>query len=442
MKYLIISELNRNHFLFLTYFIISTIRLIVKRYIISAKDIVETFNKYYVYSLSDLLSIIPFIIIKVRSKGLSKDIQIDKEINNIEKIRLSDNLNGDKSRVESSINIEYIYSDVNEENTQRRSKRIIKLTIITSIFEFLSCYLNVTYNIIINNGNFQIKKIKINSIMLFNILFKWALSIPILRSPIYKHHYLSLGINLVFLIGLVVYDVLGIENNESIFYLFMKIIRVILYSFEDVISKILLSIDSFSPYIYLLYRGICVNILSFLYSVVFIFVKLPDKNGVKSIVFTRFGKIYENRINILLYILLFFNEYIMNLNLYFIIDKFSPIHFAVASILENFGSLLISIIYREIAILEFFIKLAIYFILILAAFVYNEFIILNFCGFQKQTKYSLLKMANTEKNNSISINNNNNNDNDLFSEDENLNEIINNEENLNSSNDNESTENN
>ena len=192
----------------------------------------------------------------------------------------------------------------------------------------------------------------------------------------------------------------------------------------------------------LFYRGICVNILSFLYSVVFIFVKLPDKNGVKSIVFTRFGKIYENRINILLYILLFFNEYIMNLNLYFIIDKFSPIHFAVASILENFGSLLISIIYREIAILEFFIKLAIYFILILAAFVYNEFIILNFCGFQKQTKYSLLKMANTEKNNSISINNNNNNDNDLFSEDENLNEIINNEENLNSSNDNESTENN
>ena len=134
----------------------------------------------------------------------------------------------------------------------------------------------------------------------------------------------------------------------------------------------------------------------------------------------------------------------MNLNLYFIIDKFSPIHFAVASILENFGSLLISIISGEIGIAEFFIKLAIYFILILAALVYNEFIILNFCGFQKQTKYSLLKMANTEKNNSISINNNNNNnDNDLFSEDEiDKNEIINNEENFNSSNDNESTENN
>ena len=252
-----------------------------------------------------------------------------------------------------------------------------------------------------------------------------------------------MGINSLFLIGLVIYDILGIENNESYFYLFMKILKVILYSFEDVFAKILLSIDSFSPYIYLFYRGICVNILALLYSVIFIFIKLPDENGVKSIVFTRFGKIYKNKLNILLYILLFFIEYVLNLNLYFIIDKFSPIHFAVASIMENFGSLLISIISGEIGIAEFFIKLAIYFILILAALVYNEFIILNFCGFQKHTKASLLKMANIEKNNSISISNNNNNDNDLFSEDEiDKNEIINNEENLNLNNDDESKENN
>ena len=443
MKYLIISELNRNHFLFLSYFIIATIKMIVKRYITSTDDIIKTFHDYYIDSLSDFLSIIPLIIIKVRSKGLPRNDQIENEVKSIEKIHLTENASVSKSRAESSVNIEYIYSDINEKNYQRRIKRIIKLTIVVSIFEFLACYLNVTYNIITKSGNFIIKKIKINSIMLFNIFSKWALSVVILRLAIYKHHYLCFGINSVFLIGLVIYDILGIENNESYFYLFMKILKVILYSFEDVFAKILLSIDSISPYIYLFYRGICVNILALLYSVIFIFIKLPDENGVKSIVFTRFGKIYKNKLNILLYILLFFIEYVLNLNLYFIIDKFSPIHFAVASIMENFGSLLISIIRGEIGISEFFIKLAIYFILILAALVYNEFIILNFCGFQKHTKASLLKMANIEKNNSISISNNNNNDNDLFSEDEiDKNEIINNEENLNLNNDDESKENN
>ena len=443
MKYLIISELNRNHFLFLSYFIIATIKMIVKRYITSTDDIIKTFHDYYIDSLSDFLSIIPLIIIKVRTKGLSRNDQIENEVKSIEKIHLTENASVSKSRAESSVNIEYIYSDINEKIYQRRIKRIIKLTIVVSIFEFLACYLNVTYNIITKSGNFIIKKIKINSIMLFNIFSKWALSVVILGLAIYKHHYLCLGINSVFLIGLVIYDILGIENNESYFYLFMKILKVILYSFEDVFAKILLSIDSISPYIYLFYRGICVNILALLYSVIFIFIKLPDENGVKSIVFTRFGKIYKNKLNILLYILLFFIEYVLNLNLYFIIDKFSPIHFAVASIMENFGSLLISIISGEIGIAEFFIKLAIYFILILTALVYNEFIILNFCGFQKHTKASLLKMANIEKNNSISISNNNNNDNDLFSEDEiDKNEIINNEENLNLNNDDESKENN
>ena len=63
MKYIIFSELNRNHFLFLTYLIITLIKDIDKRYIINTGDIVDTFNKYYLYTLSDFFSIIPFIII-------------------------------------------------------------------------------------------------------------------------------------------------------------------------------------------------------------------------------------------------------------------------------------------------------------------------------------------------------------------------------------------
>ena len=106
----------------------------------------------------------------------------------------------------------------------------------------------------------------------------------------------------------------------------------------------------------MLYRGIFVNSLTFVFSFIFIFVKLPDDKGEKSCIFTRFWKVYENKLNILLYIILFFVVYLYNQNVLLIIDKFSPIHYAVATVLENFGSLLISIIYGNITTGDFFLN--------------------------------------------------------------------------------------
>ena len=135
MNYLIFSKLNRNHFLFLSYFIISIIKDIVNRYITTTKDLIQTFNKYYINSLSDFLSIIPLIIIKVRSKGIS--------IKNRESFR--DN--------KSDYFLKHIYINANK----KRRKRIIKLSILVAILDFLALYINVTYNIIIATTNIKIK---------------------------------------------------------------------------------------------------------------------------------------------------------------------------------------------------------------------------------------------------------------------------------------------
>ena len=236
----------------------------------------------------------------------------------------------------------------------------------------------------------------------------------ILHLPIYKHHYLSLIINLIFLVLFIISHVLNINDPKTYLYDLKRLISVFLYSLEDVYAKILLSFNSISPYSFLFYREIFLNILSILYSIVFIFVELPDEKGIKSIVFTRFWKVYENKLNILLYIILFFVVYLYNQNVLLIIDKFSPIHYAVATVLENFGSLIISIIYGNITTGEFFLKLVIYFILIIAALVFNEFIVLTFCGFQKYTHLFLLKEANKDLELTIL----NNNENELFPEDE------------------------
>ena len=392
MKYLIFSKLNKKYFLFLSYFIFSIVKDIVNRHIASIDDIIQTFNKYYVNTLSDLLSIIPLIIIKVRSKSIStenREIQKDFRKNSA---------------------LKYIYANYNK----KRTKRILKLSILVSIFDFVALYLNVTFTIIVTITKFPFKKNILTSDILFNVISKFALSALILRLPIYKHHYLSLIVNLIFLILSLLYDILNMPTPNTYLYDLKRLLSVFLYSLEDVYAKILLSYDSISPYTYLFYRGIFLNVFSFLYSFVFIFVEFPDKNGNYSIIFTRFWKVYEDKLNILLYIIQLFVVYLYNQNVLLIIDKFSPIHYAVATVLENLGTLFISLIYGKVELPEFFSRLIIYFILILAALVFNEFIILNFCGFQKYTHLFLTKEADKD----LELTIYKDNENELYQEDE------------------------
>ena len=362
------------------------IRNIVNSKIKTSKDVIQTFHKYYISSLSDLLSIIPLIIIKVRSKSISYFKGLRK----------------DSSKK--------YYTKANK----KRKMRIIKLSILISILDFLALYINVTYNIIITAAKFVIKKVTISSDVFFNVISKFALSTLILHLPIYRHHYLSLAINIILLIVFLIFDILKITEAKEIIFGLKRIISLVLYSLEDIYAKILLSYDSISPYTYLFYRGIYLNILSLLYSIIFIFVKLPDEKGVKSCIFTRLWKVYEHRLNILLYIILLFVNYLFNQNVLLIIDKFSPIHYAVGTVLETFGSFLITTFDGKVEVGEFFYKFVIYFISILAALIYNEIIVLNFCGFQKYTHLFLLKKANKDLELTII----NNNDNELIPEEE------------------------
>ena len=146
----------------------------------------------------------------------------------------------------------------------------------------------------------------------------------------------------------------------------------------------------------LFYRGIGVILITIVFFIILIFIEIPDENGEKSCIFTRYWKLFENKINILYSILVTFTNFFYNVNTYFIIDKFSPTHYAMASILDNFGSLLISIFSGDIGLLEFFSKLILYIILFFSGLIYNEIIILNFFGLQKNTKLFLEKESNME----------------------------------------------
>ena len=117
MKYLEFSILNKNYLLFLSYFIIVIIREIINNFYSSTKDIIESFHKYYTYSLSDFLSIIAIIIIKIRSKSI--------KINN-------NNKNNDNKN-----NIKLIY-DNPEFGSIKKIIRIFILIFFISLFDFLT----------------------------------------------------------------------------------------------------------------------------------------------------------------------------------------------------------------------------------------------------------------------------------------------------------------
>ena len=134
-----------------------------------------------------------------------------------------------------------------------------------------------------------------------------------------------------------------------------------------------------------------------MFSIPFIFIELPDENGKNSCVFTRIWKIYDNKLNILTIIGMLIIQFIYNINIFFIIDKFSPSHMAMASVIGSFGSLLNSIIiFKNVELLEFFIRFILYFLLIISTSIYNEIIILKCFGLHKHTKSIMEKEANMD----------------------------------------------
>ena len=116
MKCLIFSQLNRNHFFFLSYLIIIIIKEINNLFITKIDDIIQTFNKYYIYSLFDLFSIIPFIIIKVSSKSVSKNTLSNEIIENKNKIRENSKEkleeNNEDTKLDLSNSIELLHLDL------------------------------------------------------------------------------------------------------------------------------------------------------------------------------------------------------------------------------------------------------------------------------------------------------------------------------------------
>ena len=375
-RYFRFPDLESKHFLFLLFFVAMICKSVVKIFLKKQQDekidsIVDDFFKLYVYLIGDFLSIIPYLIVKYRMKNNDK---IDDKIEKVESIN-DNNINESK--------IIYNYNKPKEKNKCTSFKDMLKYT----IFDFIAQIGNTIYLYILYEKNLVEGHASFNSITLINIFAILIFNYIFLHERFYRHHCFALMINIICLLILTIFDIINITKKKeiqmTIIHISIKIISNIIYSYINVFSKIIFQNDYLTPYSLLLYKALFELVYLLIFSIIFIFIKVKDEP-----IFVMFGGIFDNTTRISLMIVLILISFFYNISILQLIDKFSPSNFIVARAFENFSSFIIDDLingndYNWI-IISF--KIIMYILIILASFIYNEFIVINICGLSKNTK--------------------------------------------------------
>ena len=192
-KYCLFPKPQFNHLLFLFYFISAMVKVNLFKGTKYINNISVPFFKLFVCNIGDLLSIIPYLILKkkVRSNNISKSINNDNDNNNKE-------------------NSDLIYNDYKIVQFTKKKKSLILNLFIISILDFLAQTSTVIFYLIDGDLVTEIKSANLNSVLTFNIIFLFLFSKFILNKAFYSHHYFSFVIFIIYLIVMAEIDFLGI----------------------------------------------------------------------------------------------------------------------------------------------------------------------------------------------------------------------------------------
>ena len=221
------------------------------------------------------------------------------------------------------------------------------------------------------------------NLWMFDILFICMFSHVILKSKLYKHQYLCLMI--IVILGIIINIDLYFYQNK----LKIDIIEVVIKYFSEIIFSLCVVLNKFtiekkfaSPYEICFIQGV-INL--FLYIIcLLIFKDLDD-------FFSYWNEI--NNIEIYLFLILMFIQFIFNLFIFITLKYFTVCHILIIIViaeLEPFCRDLVNNNFNSIIIIIEFICLL--FILL----IFNEIIEINCCGLQKNTKKNIIKRAEIE----------------------------------------------
>lgn len=381
LNLLIFPKLNFNQIYFFLFFIISFIRLIIRKWIDdNNKDISQRLFNIYIYNISDLFCIIPILIDKC---FFSKK---------------------QKKSITSNTSNHSILLIVRDEQ-KKRLKSILFRTFIVAISDLIAQLPIFIYYVIKGENERDIEEYNLSSLLIVRICSLYLLSLVILKTHFYRHHYFSFVINIICLIFMSLIDIFNIiktknkDNKYIIIYVLVKIFSTIFYQIEDVYGKKSLMKEFLTPYLILMYKGIYEFFFLIILSIPLIFIKTKDAtdNYEKSIIFTRFDN-FIDKIYIIKNISLMITNFFYNLIMWIIIDKYSPSHLAMANVFESFGASLYLVIFErdKTDIWTIYVTFAIYIFLFFGTFIHNEFIVITVCGLHENTNLFLAYRANLD----------------------------------------------
>ena len=275
MKIFYFPKCEWKYLLFLLFFIFSFLQNFVNRWIsMNSKDVAQPLINIYFFNISDFFSIIPLIILEIRTRRLNK-----KEAS--EKI-----------------------AKLIEANTIKKTKKknFIYLLILVSFFDCLAHISSIIFYFFYGKNERSVSENNLSSLLIFNIITIYLLSRLVLKTYFYRHHYFSFLMNIICIIILSTLDLVNInkdKNGESVgmivFYIIKKIFTFIFYSVEYVFGKKVLLQKFKSIYTLLLYRAIFGSLFIILFSIPLFFIEVTDKttkDEETGIIFSRFSKLF------------------------------------------------------------------------------------------------------------------------------------------------------
>ena len=362
-------NVNKNHIFFLliivTYFLRQLFKEISNRInkdkvLIFGNSIIAkvTIIDIYLFTPSNLLVIFPYFIEKIRAKNLKKS---DKLILKNEKVNF-----------------------LLKKTTFVKIPKVLKLIILTSTFNFIPRIITFFLFYFVNDDS-KFGPIPIlNSVSIFYILATFLLSRIFLSSYFYRHHFVSLAINIFGLIINIIIDIGNLKKNNYIIIKYViDIVGEISFSFASITGKFLLTY--ISPYALTLYIGL-VQILYLI--IIFIPLYFIERNGEN--IFANFFVVFDRYEIILLYIGIDISICCYGLFIWILLNKFSPNDYALSMMVEAMIDKLFQYTLKPETFKDnIFISISqiiIFILLIIGICIHNEIIIINKCGMNEYTK--------------------------------------------------------
>ena len=346
------------------------------RKIISDKIKDNNFFQLFRFYLSYLLSFVFILIIKYRSKdNHEKNFSINNDDNSINSSEENNNI-----KKNSQIWINPLDNVKKEKLKYKKTKNFLFTVELISIWLLLNTFNIIFKSIYSGEGySFIIYIGKQSFGVFFEIIYFIILSRIILNNKIYKHHFISLIIILINL-SLLIINYIKWFPDFTIQIIYYYFIFSFLFCLYHVLGKKYLNLFDNSPY-YIMFNIGLISIIIFLVYDIIVFLIVGNNNtNIHGVIMGFYNNL--NLSFIYLFILDIIFNFLCNIGIWLTVYYFTPFHFIISESLAEYFYYAYDwiVLGRDYKIEDVIAYMIIYIINIIFFMVFNEIIILNFCG--------------------------------------------------------------